>query len=1529
MYAYVAQYAEKHVPGFGTEYRLVAKLFLSDGTEGVYEINTDAGTVNTNSFKDYQYTKNNNALLHALNGKDSSGHVTATRVGNRSTYDATKFNMSSVLSDFSGSTSGLGVFKATVRADGTVVLAKLSGTAAAGGVNNALFRSPAENANRADIAKAKAVTGHSTLIATVDAGGMQAGKNVTNGASPDQALYQTGKTVFFYINGQWGDGADQADLTVGVETGIDKMKKLTSGDDNDIEEAPYRVSGTTTGYEKKFLQVFSVDSNSNYDNRVEGRREVNAELIYGVSYTNDNLYFYHRGNYTVDWVNGSRADGEKASITFEMYDVDGNRVDKTYDNGGKYFEEVEIRGMVDSKETGWYTFGAEDLKQIISFNGVETVYDGSEIYNSNSTKWSSLISNKMFVINADVDHVDYENNIYTTDERVGGITKDAVIVDVTGTGLFDDARDIDSACRAGHKVLISYYYNTTGNDAYKVKAVFVTGYDPYENPGNDNRQGDVYSVYNSASGRLNVYDNGKASRMDVMNSAVRAYQDAGFTVTNAYPTMFGGRYWGMTITREGWTPRYVTNDPNATGNNNSYVANSNYYMDEVDALNAVFVSSSRSENYRFAAYRLSGENYTYAVNNPYYATYTVKYAGTDTALTGYSDVMLGTNSQGNVNVRYPSNGVMQDSYDIYLTLKTSGTVDEDNFATLTAGYPAGITVDNEAYTAGKKLSVGQHGFNVTMDSAKYYTVFVNGAIVESTASAGTAGKKVVSFQAKLVKGGNTISIQASDEEFSGGTLNITPKDATVKDDKNQNVTWANNAFVAVGTYTVTATVDKGDEYVVTVNGTKLDSTSVKTAANGADSSKMDLTFSVSVVKGKTTVVEAKSVTYQGTLNIDPAKDAVVKLNGTDVNWSEKNNKLKVGTYSVTVVVPKGDGYSVTNNGINVSSVAETADGNNMKLTFNVTIAKDQTVNIKAVSQTKGDGIKVETTADTNKVPKGAVLTVADVSSEDNQTLSKEDINGVPVDVKVDLSSVASANRGITGNTFDEDTFYWVQINNVAFGPVKGSGTSELVFRVILTIEQVQNNTLVLEELFQSENGEITPDLPAGVIEKAPEKVAPFTVKSAVIYNQKTLEDANADKIINIDQFVGGSGWTDANEEWKTEWLSKELTPQPSFAIRLIKTDDFENSEMSFKMTGIEIGGKKYNMNQWKGESEERTYTWVKDNYNNETGTERWFQVAILKDMAGNTAPSTTGDAISINNGDKVVVYLEYDGIEIPVEGVYGGVNLTPEIRESYKTTGKPPVVPEDTEITSITVTNSTGKVEDGTALDEAVANYKVAEKGITIKGATWAEKTAAPTARAAINAEAGKTYTLTLSVDVADGKTVSDKAAIKVNVGGVEVTGKYTATPGTRAVTSGTITADFTVPAKDTQPTEINKITIANAKGKVEVGQELDTTVDNYEVSEPKTGLTITKVDWARKESGSSRASAEAGDYTLTLTVSLADGVTVADNANITITAGGLTGTNGKFEATQTGRAATTGTITADFTLTNTQSEGGNGGGGR
>ena len=256
------------------------------------------------------------------------------------------------------------------------------------------------------------------------------------------------------------------------------------------------------------------------------------------------------------------------------------------------------------------------------------------------------------------------------------------------------------------------------------------------------------------------------------------------------------------------------------------------------------------------------------------------------------------------------------------------------------------------------------------------------------------------------------------------------------------------------------------------------------------------------------------------------------------------------------------------------------------------------------------------------------------------------------------------------------------------------------------------------------------------------------------------------------------------------------------------------------------------------------------------------------------------------------------------------------------------MVPEDTEITSITVTNSTGKVEDGTALDETVGNYKVTEDGITIKSAAWAEKTTAPTTRAT-NAEAGKTYTLTLSVEVADGKTVSDKAAVKVTVGGVNATDKYTATPSTRAVTNGTITADFTVPAKDTQPTEINKITIANTKGKVEVGQELDTNVANYEVSEPKTGLTITKVEWAKKESGSSRASGEAGDYTLTLTVSLADGVTVADNANITITAGGLTGANGKFEANQANRAAATGTITADFTLTDTQNGGGNGGGGR
>ena len=575
VYAYVEQYAEKHVDGFGTEYKLVAKVMLSDGTEGTYMVNTDAGTSKSNSFFGYKFPVGGGAAeLDKLNA--------ASAGKNYDVYSTAKFSMLDANNNAEG--CGLGVFKATVRADGSIVLAKLAGG------TNSLYNKDAEDANRAHLSGAKAVVGHSTLIATNNnVPGIQENRNVTSAMTTNGTndnLYQTSKTVFFYVNGEWGNS--NFPLSVGVRTGIDKLVAVKDGDTND-EGAIYKP--------KEFRQVFSENTNSNSANEV-GRREVSAEMIYGVTIRNDNLYFYKEGNYRVDRVSGSRAD-EKCTITFELYDKDGGLVEQTYDNKGKYFEEGEIRGEVQDKKSGWYTIGADQLQKVIwedSYNK-SIVYEGNVIMKEFPNDASALLKDKVFVINAPVDHVDYEGNIYTKDERVGGITSGAVIVDLTGEELFHSAADIERAYVAGHQVNISYYYSVSGSDAYKVKAVFVTEYDPYAIDNTNSRYQNVYSRYNSQSGKLEVYDNGKESRFNVAASAQKAYESAGFTVTNVLPSikteMVNGRsvsYWGMTIARDGWGPYNVTNCPTSIQNMFMFYANS------VDVLNAVFVNTNGKGN---------------------------------------------------------------------------------------------------------------------------------------------------------------------------------------------------------------------------------------------------------------------------------------------------------------------------------------------------------------------------------------------------------------------------------------------------------------------------------------------------------------------------------------------------------------------------------------------------------------------------------------------------------------------------------------------------------------------------------------------------------------------------------------------------------------------------------------------------------------------------------------------------------------------------------------------------------------------
>ena len=449
VFAYVAQYATRHVDGFGTEMRLVAKLYLSDGTSGVYPINTSAGTASTNSFKDYKH--NNGAGYqtneNTLNGKPLANPSKAVEV-----YDDTYFTM--VKSDGTPNGNGLGVFKASVRADGSVVLAKLSGQ-----------DTKRDDADHAIGAAARAVVGHSTLIVTktYPAGNMNTiGGNVTSTADSSKYIYQTNKTVFFYVNGSWGTNGDTLDVV--TRTGIENMAKFIHGENSDDNND-----------KDEFVQVFS--------ELVVDRRQVKAEMIYGleVGASND-VVLYDQGRWHTTAVSSSKADGKLVTLTYDVYDLDGELKQITYDNDGKYYEEIEAKQEAANKPTGYYTIGKDTIQPVAVFHdknsaGEKHDFASSSLYPDDN---KAKLKKNVFVINAIVDHVDFENNIFTKIEDVGGITKNAIVKDLTNNSYttFTSAQDIQRACDAGNTVKISYCYDTSGNDAYKVKVVFVTGFEP-------------------------------------------------------------------------------------------------------------------------------------------------------------------------------------------------------------------------------------------------------------------------------------------------------------------------------------------------------------------------------------------------------------------------------------------------------------------------------------------------------------------------------------------------------------------------------------------------------------------------------------------------------------------------------------------------------------------------------------------------------------------------------------------------------------------------------------------------------------------------------------------------------------------------------------------------------------------------------------------------------------------------------------------------------------------------------------------
>ena len=488
-YAYAAQFGVTHNNGslnLNTQYAITVKLYFIDGTSGVYRVNTTDGSYNT--FKGLVTSEHgselyaravakllNDGFKQGANWGGGQSYPYENQVGterNGAGYDpkdtyanivvgtgATSGPLSGTVKgqlylNWGGTeddtTTGLGIYKVSVRSDNSVVMTALE-----------YDETAAVNQNGTRL-----ITGHSTFV---KANGENAVQSAAHGG---RNMYQTSKTVYFYVDGSFT--AD--DLSVGVKTGINNAVSITAGSDKDGN----RVN-------ESFEQVFVTCKNHNNHPNNE-RDTVEAVMVYGYDMGSDNtLYFYKEGNYHLEEQAASRASG-LVSITYDLYDADGEVHSVTYNNGGKYYEIDVARQMVNDKNTGYYEIGSDNLESKFvvdrrsddnqrKFNVLLTDAPGAGGNANTGTVGSLNGAKNVYILNATALHNEFEDNIFTQIDAVGGISGKTLVVDTTGNNI-DSVRTIADKCDAGNTVRVSYTYKTDGDNAYQVKVIFVTDYQP-------------------------------------------------------------------------------------------------------------------------------------------------------------------------------------------------------------------------------------------------------------------------------------------------------------------------------------------------------------------------------------------------------------------------------------------------------------------------------------------------------------------------------------------------------------------------------------------------------------------------------------------------------------------------------------------------------------------------------------------------------------------------------------------------------------------------------------------------------------------------------------------------------------------------------------------------------------------------------------------------------------------------------------------------------------------------------------------
>ncbi|MCI8914390.1 MAG: hypothetical protein HFF38_09750, partial [Lawsonibacter sp.] len=431
-YAYIAQYGVIHnTNSLNTDYQLTAHVFFADGTSGIYKVEECPNTIVDNPKRINESASG--TLIH--NGKVTPG--TGLNQGNGQGTPGGN------VSPYTGCQGALGIWNVTRNDDkGTIK------------IKNAY---QSEQGSHAVAPGVRLVQSHSTLVknnyAVDDNTGNAAG---TPSAGGTHILYQNNSTVYFYVEGDYGPNyKDTDDIDVSIRTGVKNAHGFTNDDE-------HRGEG--------IRQVYSYISGS--------RQLVGAMLIEDVELYSSQVYYYNQGNYHYS------SDG----LTYELYDLDGNLVEKTYKDLKKADAQDKWDGFYLAKNDDIYPFGIDTIVSgTPGARPVGTAPDGTNnlyawsnedfSYHDETTE-TKKGDKTYYVVNDTAKYDEIVENFFGGLTPQGNIAESVKIVDTCNSGLTSVAkvvRALKQGVNDPGDLRISYSYNT---DDYTIKAFFISKYDP-------------------------------------------------------------------------------------------------------------------------------------------------------------------------------------------------------------------------------------------------------------------------------------------------------------------------------------------------------------------------------------------------------------------------------------------------------------------------------------------------------------------------------------------------------------------------------------------------------------------------------------------------------------------------------------------------------------------------------------------------------------------------------------------------------------------------------------------------------------------------------------------------------------------------------------------------------------------------------------------------------------------------------------------------------------------------------------------